>query len=56
MGCRRIGQHVTGSTRPLIFGAKSTDIIYQFLKKAKRLKDVDGFQTIYISPNRALDE
>ena len=55
-GCRRIGQRVTGSTRPLIFSVKSTDIVYQILKKAKRLKDIDGFRTVYISPNRSLDE
>ena len=55
-GCRRIGQRVTGATRPLIFSVKSTDIVYQILRKAKRLKDIDGFRTVYISPNRTLDE
>ena len=55
-GCRRIGQRVTGSTRPLIFSVKSTDIVYQILRKAKRLKDIDGFRTVYISPNRTPDE
>ena len=29
-GCRRIGQRVTGATRPLIFSVRSTDIIYTF--------------------------
>ena len=28
------------------------DIVYQILRKAKQLKDIEGFKTIYISPNR----
>ncbi|KAL5258246.1 hypothetical protein ACHWQZ_G013022 [Mnemiopsis leidyi] len=58
MGCRRIGQRVTGESkkRPIIFSVKSTDIVYQILKKAKRLKDIEDFKTVYISPNRTLDE
>ena len=57
-GCRRIGQSVTGAStkRPIIFSVKSTDVVYQILKKAKRLKDIQGFKTVYISPNRTLDE
>ena len=57
-GCRRIGQRVTGESkkRPIIFSVKSTDIVYQILRKAKRLKDIEGFKTVYISPNRTLDE
>ena len=55
-GCRRIGQRVTGATRPLNFSVKSTDIVHQILRKAKRLKDIDGFRTVNISPNRTLDE
>ena len=57
-GCRRIGKLVTGATtkRPIMFSVKSTDVVYQILRKAKRLKDIEGFKTVYISPNRTLDE
>ena len=56
--CRRIGQRATGESkiRPIIFSVKSTDIVYQILRKSKRLKDLEGFRTIYISPNRTPDE
>ena len=51
LDCKRIGQRATGTNRPIIFTVKSTDIVYQILRKAKRLKDKDGFKTVYISPN-----
>ena len=57
-GCRRIGQRATGEgkKRPIIFSVKSTDIVYQILRKSKRLKDIEGYKTVYISPNRTQDE
>ena len=55
-GCKRIGQRVTGKSRPIIFTVKSTDIVYEILRKAKRLKDIDGFKTVYIAPNRTPEE
>ena len=33
-------------------GAWTMDIVYQKLKKAKELRDIEGYKTIYISPNR----
>ena len=30
--------------------------MYQILRKAKRLKDIDGYKTVYISPNRTNEE
>lgn len=56
LDCKRIGQRATGTQRPIIFTVKSTDIVYQILRKAKRLKDIDGFKTVYISPNRTPEE
>ena len=45
-GCRRIGQRATGESkkRPII------------LRKSKRLKDIDGYKIVYISPNRTQEE
>ena len=45
----RIGQHEAGSTsRPIKFRVKSSETAFQILRKAKRLKDIDGCKTIYI--------
>ena len=48
---RRIGQRVTGTKRLLILSVKSTDVVYQILTEAK-LRDMEGFKTVCISPNR----
>ena len=57
-GCRRIGQRVTNvdTKRPIIFSVNSTDVVYQILRKAKRLREIEGFKTVYISPNRTPEE
>ena len=56
--CRRIGQRGADlkSKRPIIFSVQSTDVVYQILRKAKRLKDIEGLKTVYISPNRTPEE
>ena len=54
--CRRIGNSNTGAARPIIFSVRSPDIVYQVLKKAKQLRDIEGYKTIYISPNRTREE
>ena len=54
--CRRIGQPNAGAARPIIFSVRSPDIVYQILKKAKQLRDIEGYKTIYISPNRTREE
>ena len=56
MDCRRIGQRSSGSLRPIRFRVNSSDIVYQLLRKAKRLKDIDGYKTIFISPDRTPEE
>ena len=54
--CRRIGQPNAGAARPIIFSVMSPGIVYQILKKAKQLRDIEGYKTIYISPNRTREE
>ena len=54
--CRRIGKPNTGATRPIIFSVRSSDIVHQILKKAKKLRDTEGHKTVYISPNRTREE
>ncbi|KAL5269856.1 hypothetical protein ACHWQZ_G003358 [Mnemiopsis leidyi] len=57
-GCRRIGQRVSNADtkRPIIFSVNSTDVVYQILRKAKRLREIEGFKTVFISPNRTPEE
>ena len=55
-GCRRIGQRGADLKRPIIFSVQSVDVVYQILRKAKRLKDIEGLKTVYISPNRTPEE
>ena len=58
MDSKWIGKYAAGSTptRPVKFRVNSSEIVFQILKKAKRLKDIDGFKNIYIAPDRTLDE
>ena len=30
--------------------------MYQILRKARLLKDIDGYQTVFISPDRTIEE
>ena len=53
---KRIGQRAAGTTRPIKFSVKSCATVFQILRKAKRLKDIDGCKTIFIAPDRTLDE
>ena len=55
-GCRRLGQRGADLKRPIIFSVQSSDVVYQILRKAKRLKDIEGLKTVYISPNRTPEE
>ena len=55
-GCRRIGQRRADLKRPIIFSVQSADVVYQILRKAKRLKDIEGLKTVYISPNGTPEE
>ena len=56
MSCSRIGLKKSGKTRPIRFAVRNPDIAYHILRKAKTLKDVAGYQSIYISPDRTVEE
>ncbi|KAL5250336.1 hypothetical protein ACHWQZ_G016166 [Mnemiopsis leidyi] len=56
MQCRRIGKPNAAATRPIIFSVRSSDVAHQILKKAKLLRDIEGYKTVYISPNRTREE
>lgn len=52
--CSRIGKD--GTAKPVKITLSSSDLVYQILKKTKMLKDVEGFNSIYVCPDRAVDE
>ena len=57
IACSRVGNlSKSGTTRPIKFTLRSSDIAYQILRKAKLLKDIEGFQSVYISPDRTVEE
>ncbi len=58
VSCSRIGQSNSDSEikRPIRLRLKSSAMAYQLLKKAKMLKDIDGFKSVYISPDRTFEE
>jgi hypothetical protein len=54
--CGRFGQAKSGVPRPIRFKVSSSDTVYQILKKAKVLKDTEGCQGVFISPDRTVEE
>ena len=56
ISCSRIGLKKSGKIRPIRFTVKNPDTAYQILRKAKSLKDAAGYQSVFISPDRTVDE
>ena len=54
--CGRIGQAKSGVPRPIRFKVSSPDTVYQILRKAKLLKDTQGYQRVFICPDRTAEE
>ena len=54
--CCRVGLKKPGSKRPVKFTLSSCDMVNQILRKAKSLRTKEGYSTIYISPDRTVDE
>ena len=54
--CCRVGLKKPGSKRPVKFTLSSCDMVNQILRKAKSLRTKEGYGTIYISPDRTVDE
>ncbi|KAL5252482.1 hypothetical protein ACHWQZ_G015304 [Mnemiopsis leidyi] len=44
--CRRIGKPNATATRPIIFSVRSSDVAHPILKKAKLLRDIEGYKTV----------
>ena len=54
--CGRIGQSKPGVPRPIRFKVSSSDTVYQILRKAKLLKDAEGYNRVFICPDRTVEE
>ena len=54
--CCRIGQSKPGISRPIRFKVQSSDSVYQILRKAKQLRDTEGYERVFISPDRTVEE
>ena len=42
--------------RPICFKVKSSDSVYPILRKAKQLKDTEGYEKVFITPDRTVEE
>lgn len=55
--CVRIGRSAAGDkVRPIRFSVRNSEQVHNILRKAKLLKDVEGYKSVYISPNRTVEE
>ena len=54
--CRRIGKSKPATTRPISFRVQSSCTVALILQKARQLKDIDGYKSIYLCPDRTLEE
>ena len=56
MDCCRVGVRKSGSKRPIKFTLRSSDMVNQILIKAKILRTKEGYNSIYISLDRTVEE
>ena len=54
--CVRIGQRKSGTVRPIKFSVQSSSTVYQILRSAKLLKEIEDFKNIYLCPDRTIEE
>ena len=54
--CCRVGIKKPNDTRPIKFTLRSSDIVHQILRKAKVLRTKEGYSSIYICPDRSVEE
>ena len=54
--CCRVGLRKGTTPRPVKFSLSSSDLVNQVLRKARLLRTKEGFQSVYISPDRTVEE
>ena len=55
-GCVRLGQIKPGVVRPLRFRVRSQETVYQILRKASTLRNLEDCKKIFLSPDRTVEE
>ena len=56
MDCCRIGNLQQDKVRPIKFTVSSHDHVRQILRKCKTLRTKEGYKSVYLSPDRTVDE
>ena len=56
--CVRVGVKKTGATqaRPVKFSLSNSDHVAQVLRSARRLRTIEGYKSVYICPDRTVQE
>lgn len=54
--CCRVGVVKNSSPRPIKFSCTNSDMVAQVLSKAKLLRTKTGYSSVYISPDRTVEE
>ena len=54
--CSRLGSRKEGAVRPIRFTVGSSDHAAQVIRKARNLRTIDGYSSLYISPDRTIEE
>ena len=53
---RRIGKSKPDTARPISFRVQSSSTVALIQQKAKKLKDISGYKSICLSPDKTLEE
>ncbi len=56
MSCSRLGKQKPSAVRPVRFSVHNSATVFQILQKAKMLKDIDSYKSIYLCPDRTIGE
>ena len=54
--CRRFGQRKSATPRPISFSVQSSSTVFHILQKARQLKEIEGYKSIYLCPDRTIEE
>ena len=54
--CYRIGQCKSGTVRPIKLSVQGPSTVYQILRSARLLKDIEDFKNIYLCTDRSIEE
>ena len=54
--CCRVGTVKKDAVRPVKFSCSSSEVVAQVLRKARLLRSKEGYETVYICPDRTVDE